>query len=68
MAKYRIEYELISYAYAYIEANSPEEAYEIAEEMDGSEFTENTASAEWRYLCATDEETGTPYDECGNEI
>lgn len=66
MAKYTVCYEQTSYLYAEVEANSPEEAYEIAEGMDGGDFTEDITSAEWRYVWAQDED-GIAYDKYGNE-
>lgn len=68
MAKYKVYYEQSSYLYAEVEANSPEEAYEIAELMDGGEFTEDICSAEWRYVGAEDMDTRYIYDKYGMEI
>jgi hypothetical protein len=68
MAKYRVEYAVDTYMSAIIEADSPEEAYRIAESMDGSEFTEDATSAECRYVGATDFKTGIMYDRNGNEM
>jgi len=66
MAKYRVCYEQTSCLYADVEANSPKEAYEIAEGMDGGDFTEDITFAEWRYLWALDED-GNMYSKYGNK-
>ena len=39
MARYRVYAKCVGYYYADVEADSKEEALEIAEDMDGSEFT-----------------------------
>lgn len=39
MAKYRVVYKMVDYVYLDVEADSLEEAQEIAENADGGEFT-----------------------------
>ena len=68
MAKYKVCYEVCSYLYAEVEADSPEEAYEIADMMDGGEFEENVIETEWNYIGAIDMETKVHYDKYGDEI
>ena len=53
MATYRVKAKYITYLYADIKANSEEEAWDKAEEMDGGEFTEeDTYDDSWEiYDC-----------------
>ena len=48
MAKYRVWAECISDVYLDVEADSEKEARAIAEETDGSEFTED-GIGDWRF-------------------
>lgn len=47
MAKYRVWAEMITDCYLDVEADSPEEAYDIAYDADGGEFID-TDSGDWR--------------------
>lgn len=50
MAKYRVCVESIDYLYIDIEADTPEEAKEFADEyVDGGEFHGNASDVGWRY-------------------
>lgn len=50
MAKYRVCAESIDFVYIDIEADSPEEAKEFADEyVDGGEFHNNATDVDWRY-------------------
>lgn len=50
MAKYRVCVESIDYLYIDIEADTPEEAEEFADEyVDGGEFHGNASDVDWRY-------------------
>lgn len=48
MAIYRVWAEMISDVYIDIEADSPEEAYDIADNADGGDFIESATGGEWR--------------------
>lgn len=48
MAKFRVVYKQIQPLYLDVEANSPEEAREIAENTDGGEFVEY-GMGNWEY-------------------
>lgn len=50
--KYRVHAEVISDVYVDIEANSEEEALQIAEDMDGSEFVEDHCGGEFKITSA----------------
>ena len=54
MAKYRVIYKSTDYVYLDVEANSLEEAKEIAENTDGGEFVED-GTGEWEYDHTEDE-------------
>lgn len=47
MAKYRVYANYTVELYADIEADSSQEAYEIARDMDGSDFTECDYLGDW---------------------
>lgn len=50
MAKFRVCVESIDYLYIDIEADTPEEAKEFADEyVDGGEFHSNATDVGWRY-------------------
>lgn len=50
MAKYRVVYKMVDYVYLDVEADSLEEAQEIAENADGVEFTaEGVSDLEYCY-------------------
>ena len=50
MAKYRVCVESVDYLYIDIEADSPEEAKEFADQnVDGGEFHGNSTDVDWRY-------------------
>lgn len=53
--KYRIFYKAIDYVYLDVEANSLEEAKEIAEDTDGGEFIEDGVG-DWEYESTVDED------------
>jgi hypothetical protein len=53
MAKYRVVYKTVDYVYLDVEANSLEEAQEIAENADGGEFTEDGVG-DWEYCYTKD--------------
>ena len=53
--KYEVTYRSIQYYTADVEADSFEQAREIAEEMDGSEFAEDIFSGEWELDIIVDE-------------
>lgn len=55
MATYRVVYKQVEYLHLDVEANSPEEAREIAENTDGSEFIDDGTSFWWEYCCTEDE-------------
>lgn len=48
MAKFRVKYRSIDYLYLDVEADTFEEAKEIAENTDGGEFIEN-GIGDWEY-------------------
>lgn len=48
MAKYRVWAECISDVYLDVEAESEEEAFEIAEESDGGEWIEDATGGEFK--------------------
>ncbi len=54
MAKFRVMYKSIGYVYLDIEADSLEEAREIAENTDGGEFVED-GIGDWEYAHTEDE-------------
>lgn len=58
--KYRVFYKSIDYVYLDVEANSPEEAQEIAEDTDGGEFKAD-GYGDWEYD-RTETETGDIID------
>ncbi len=49
---YRVNAEIISDVYVDIEANSEEEALQIAEDMDGSEFIEDHCGGDFKITSA----------------
>ena len=57
--KYRVIYRSESYYEAEVEANSFDEAEEIAEYMDGGEFTETTPPGSWELDMIVDENDRT---------
>lgn len=65
--QFLVEYESVSYMRAFVDAYSAEEAYEIAEEMDESEFHNNIFDGEWRFIGSIDQKSGIMYDKYGNE-
>ena len=54
MAKFRVMYKSTDYVYLDVEADSLEEAKEIAENTDGGEFIEDGAG-DWEYDYTEDE-------------
>ena len=54
MAKFKIMYKSTDYVYLMVEADSLEEAKEIAENTDGGEFIED-GTGDWEYDHAEDE-------------
>lgn len=60
MAKFRVMYRSIDYVYLDVEADSLEEAKEIAENADGGEFSKNGIGA-WKYD-RTEDENGNVID------
>lgn len=61
MAKFRVKYRSIDYVYLDVEADTFEEAKEIAENTDGGEFIEN-GIGDWVYD-HTEDENGNVVDE-----
>ena len=57
MKTYRVYYKTTDYVYADIEANSIEEAKDIAAEMDGGEFILDADGGGWDYDRTVDYET-----------
>ena len=55
MKRYRVVYTQSSLCSAYVEAESEEEAKQIAEDMDGSEFYEEPTSGDWEFFCIMEE-------------
>lgn len=53
--KYEVSVRCISYLFAEVEAESFDEAYEIAENMDGGDFEEDISSCVWDISSITDE-------------
>lgn len=49
--KYTVSYIQSSVCSVTVEAESEEEAKEIADGMDGSEFYEDPASGDWEFFC-----------------
>lgn len=47
MKTYRITASFTTYCYANVEANSEDEAYEIAQGMDGGDFTPDPMRGDW---------------------
>jgi hypothetical protein len=47
MKTYRITASMTTYCYATIEADSEDEAYEIARGMDGGDFTPDPMRGDW---------------------
>ena len=47
MAKFKVTARFISYGYVYVEAEDKDQAFEIASEMDGSEFIEYDWGYDW---------------------
>lgn len=60
MAKFKVKYKSIDYVYLDVEADSLEEAKEIAENTDGGEFMEDGVS-DWEYD-HTEDESGNVID------
>ena len=54
MAKFRVMYKSTDYVYLDVEADSLEEAKEIAENTDGGEFIED-GTGDWKYEYTADE-------------
>lgn len=54
MAKFRVMYKSTDYVYLDVEADSLEEAKEIAENTDGGEFIED-GTGDWEYEYTADE-------------
>lgn len=57
--KYKVIYRSTTYYEAEIEANSFDGAKEIADEMDGGEFTEDVTTGSWELDMIVDEEGRT---------
>ena len=60
MAKFKVKYKSIDYVYLDVEADSLEEAKEIAENTDGGEFMEDGVG-DWKYD-HTEDESGNVID------
>lgn len=60
MAKFRVKYKSIDYVYLDVEADSLEEAKEIAENTDGGEFMAD-GIGDWEYN-HTEDESGNVID------
>ena len=56
--KYQVVVRCTYYLSADVEADSFEEAYDIAESMDGGEFIEDPCSADWEISLIINENSG----------
>lgn len=57
--KFTVYYSSIQWYSADVEANSFDEAREIADEMDGGDFVEDPCSGDWELEMITDENGNT---------
>lgn len=68
MAKYRVWAESISDVYLDVEANSKEEAYEIARNADGGDFKEDLLGGAWRLTTVQELENDKTISDLSDEI
>jgi len=47
MKTYRVNASYVSYCHAYVQAESKEQAYELAKQMDGGDFEPDPFGGDW---------------------